>query len=180
MAMYAVGKLYHPNRTRWPQSPQFNFRSGLYELVLFFENATKAEIDAVRRDPAEFALTTTGNPDLLFFLYRFGSRVPWGDAPYSWHMVPADQRSLPVALAPEQGILLPIILVEATTGIILAMRQVSLSPHFSRALVDHIIAQAARPFSQPRYDAALTRTYMRYPDSAQMITDAVARTHGGD
>jgi hypothetical protein len=60
--------------------------------------------------------------------------ILWSDAPYTWHMVPAEQRSGPPELAPGQGGLLTIILVNAETGLVGALRAVSLAPRFSRHL----------------------------------------------
>jgi hypothetical protein len=40
----------------WPQTPQFNYRGGQLELVLFFDQPAPAEVLAVKEDRSEFAL----------------------------------------------------------------------------------------------------------------------------
>jgi hypothetical protein len=54
--LYAVGQPYHPDRKMWPQTPQFNYRGGECELVLFFDQPTPAEVRAVKEGRSEFAL----------------------------------------------------------------------------------------------------------------------------
>ena len=49
-----VGKPYHPDRKMWPQTPQFNYRGGECELVLFFDQPTPAEVRAVKEGRSEF------------------------------------------------------------------------------------------------------------------------------
>lgn len=175
---YKVGERYHPDRTSWPESPQYNYRAGAHMLDLFYRNLSASEIDDIRFAPVELAINTQASKDVIFFLYRFGS-APWSDAPYTWHMVTKDEQTMPATLADGEGQLLSVTLVEATNGIIRALRVVSMSPHFSRKLHDAIRAQAARPFDQATYDAELARCYQRYPDSQALLAGAV-RTHGGD
>lgn len=180
---YRVGQPYSPTRRGWPEIAQYNYRQGGHELVLFFRSPTSREIRAVRQGAAEFALYH--HEDLVVLLYRFGppgEGVPWSDAPYTWHLVPPEQRTLPPAgdeLGPEARALLSVILVDAGTGIVRALRQVSLSPEFTRALHDAIREQAARTWSEPVYDAQVDMLYGRYPTTEALLAAARARTAGG-
>ena len=84
--------------------------------------------------------------------YRFqhpAGGIPWSDAPSHYHLVPQAERIPPPEpgqLTPESRALLEVILVNATGGQIRAMRQLSLSPEFTRAMFRAIAHQAARPF----------------------------------
>jgi hypothetical protein len=68
-------------------------------------------VQAVRKGECEFAVTVDG--PVIFFLYRFGHAITWSDAPYSWHLVPEPQRSLPEVESEESGALLHVVLVDA-------------------------------------------------------------------
>jgi len=45
-------------------------------------------VSEVSRGQAEFAMIV--EPPVLVLAYRFGQSIPWGDAPYSWHLQPVD------------------------------------------------------------------------------------------
>lgn len=176
---YAVGQPYSPIRTRWAEGVEYNYRDGAHELRVFFNHVSEQDVDRIVRGNAEFAVNASASPDIIFFLYHFGDAVPWSDAPYSWYMVPLDQRATLLVLPAGTGVLLSIVLVEAMNGIILGLRTVSLSPHVSRVLHEAITQQIARPFTQTVFDAELARVYATYPDSTDLLRGAV-RSHAGD
>lgn len=180
--MYAieVGKLYNPNRKVWPETTQYNFRDGGHELVLFYRRPTASEIQAVRTGKAEFALAVYES--VLFFLSNFGGADHWDDAPFSIHLVPEAQRTIPPPPAtPETRALLSVILVDAASGLVRAMRQLTLSPDFTAKLVGLIHAQAALPFpGQTRYDQQVAAYYRRYNSNQMATLAAVARCVGGE
>src|SRR5947209_19360720 len=118
MYKYEVGKLYSPNRTSWPEGVEYNWRQNTHELKLYYRPPKASEIAAVKQGAAEFALSVVG--DILFLVFRFGPQ-PWSDAPYTWWMVPADQRTPPPELAGEERVLLNVLLIDAGTGIIRAV-----------------------------------------------------------
>lgn len=177
MHEYRVGQRYHLARGTWPEGAQYNYRQGQHELLLFFKWPTAREIEAVRVRDAEFGVYA--HEDLVVLLYQFGSGVRWSDAPYSWHLVPAEQRNLPPVPDEEERAFLHVILVDASTGVIRAMRAVTFSPAFTRVLHAAIRDQAARPFDAARYDQALKRLYRQYPTTETLLAAANARTRGG-
>lgn len=175
---YRVGEPYVPGRRNWPEHVEYNFRGGEHELRLFLADLTAREIQDVRRGEAEFALVV--EQPVIAFCYRFGRAIPWSDAPYSWHRVPEDQRTLPEPLPSGEGrALLHVILVEARSGIVQVLREVSLSPAFTAALHLAIREQAVRPWDAAEFDRVLTGLYRQYPTSAALVARAVARTRGG-
>jgi len=118
---------------------------------------------------------------VVSFPYPFGEAVPWSDAPYSGHLVarhePA-QATPPAALGEsEEARDLPqVVLVDAGTGIIRALRSLSFSPAYSAALRRASRAQAARPWVGAReYDRLHPAAYRRYPTSAAMVQAATAK-----
>jgi hypothetical protein len=177
MAQFEVGKLYNPNKQRWLEASQYSFRGGQHELVLFFSNPTPQEVEAVRRGTAEFALDV--ELPLIVLCYRFCDGIPWSDAPYTYHVLSEHERGLP----PETDgstirALLLVFLVDAETGILLAMRQVTLSPEFTTRLHEAIREQALLPWDRAEYDRALAELY-RTRSTSVLVKTASVRCVGG-
>ena len=96
-------------------------------------------------------------------LYRFGHGVDWSDAPYSIHLVqPQEDRILPPEVV-DAGVILNIVLVDASTGIIKALRAISMPPGFTQPLHKAIREQAAMPFTRAAYNGELESLYKGYP-----------------
>lgn len=176
MRTLAVGQLLEPGVTRYDEMPEYNYRSGVHRLIIAMKNLTPEEIDAVRHADVKLAFTVIG--DVLIFQYRFGAVLPWSDAAYTWHKVPAAEQIRPPQLVGDQRVLLESILVEATTGIIHALRVVSLSPSMSRRLHEAINRQADAPFPAD-YDTQTRRVFATYT-SRQLRDRALASCTGGD
>ncbi len=177
--IYVVGQLYDPRRTEWPERAEYNYRSGEHELRIFFPHLTRPEIDAVARASVRLALYTEGH-DLLVLLWRFGDQ-PWADAPYSWWRVDENER-LPLPEDPPAGLSVPlsIILVESTNGVLRALRVVSPTHDFARALCQAIQRQAATPLDTARYEAHVASLYRRYPTSEVLAAHAQHRCQIGE
>jgi hypothetical protein len=110
--------------------------------------------------------------------------VPWSDTPFSWHLAPEGRRQLPPApdeVSPDTRALLQVVLTDATTGLVRALRAVSLAPDFTRTLFAAVAAQAAAPWCGPAaYDRQLDAACRRWPSSVALMRAAVARCAGGD
>lgn len=178
-----VGELYVAGRTSWPEAIEWNWAKDLNELRLFFTNPSSQEIQAVKRGKVEFGLVV--RQDIIFLAFRFlpapGNQqgIPWSDAPYTYHMLPQDRKGLPEAdPGPEERSLLQIVLVDAGTGVSLAIRGVTLSPEFTQKMFAAIRAQAEQPFNQQVYDQHLRGVYTTY-QSKQLYSLARARCTGG-
>ena len=176
MRTLTVGHLLEPGVTRFDEMPEYNYRSGVHRLIIAMRNLTAKEIEAVKSATVKLAFTVIG--DVIVFQYRFGTVLPWSDATYTWHKVSAAEQIRPRALTGEQRMMLEIILVEATTGIIQALRVVTMSPTMSRRLHEAINRQADAPFPTD-YDAQLQRLFANYT-SAQLRDRALASCTGGD
>lgn len=176
-----VGELYNAGHTTWPECAQFSCSGGGWELVLFLATPSGSEIGAARTGRAEFALLVRG--PVLFFLYRFGapgSGIPWSDAPTTIHLIAESDRKLPPApTTPEQRAVLQLMLVDAATGILRALRQLSLSHEMTEALYGATIAQAAQPWDQAGYERTVQAAYTEFPNSVEMATAAPVRCVGG-
>lgn len=167
-----VGKLYSDRRTTWEERADFNWRNGAFELRIFMDRPTREEVWAIRKGRSEFALYQDG--PALFLLYRFHPGVPWSDASYTVHLVPVEDRSrMPEVGSAQERWLLTVILVDARTGIIQALRQVTFPLELSHALTEAIREQERTPWDEAAYDAAIRSVYDRYP-----TTEALLRASG--
>jgi hypothetical protein len=173
-----VGQPLVAGKTHWPECVEFNLYDNSLELRLFFGRPSKAEIRGVQDGACSFGFLTSG--DVLFFLYRFAG-VSWSDVPYSWHLVPPERRVFPAM--PDTGEtrgLLQVILIDAETGIVQALRAVTLGRDFTRLFLRAIRAQASMSWcGQAEYDRQLAAVYQRYPTTDKLLAAARAQTNGG-
>lgn len=181
---YEVGRPYSDTRRRWPEGVDFNYRDGAHELRLFWRSPSAAEIQGVKTGRAEFAITPW--MDTILFLFRFNGACDWSDQPYSWHLTEAGvgpQEIPPPLDSPDDAAfrqILNVILVDADTGIIKALRAVTFSPEFTRVLHKAIREQAERPFpGDVEYARQIEAAYRRWSSSYAMTNSAIARCVGG-
>ena len=181
---YTVGQLYNPKRRHWPEASQLYWRDGAHELVLFLASPSPEEVQDIRDGRLELALLPYRSA--LFLLYQFG-RMPWSDVPYNIHLVERvmGPQVLPSRLdSPDDETYrawLHVVLVDAVTGIVQALRAVSMSPAFTRRLHQEIRAQ--REVEWPghfQHDLAIQTMYEHFPTSQGMLVEAVARCVGGE
>lgn len=124
-------------------------------LVLIWGNPRPDEIRAVQSETALFSVCRLST-DLLFLCYRFGD-MPWSDQPYHRAL---EVRARGVFSLPEfwpgQLLLLTVVLVEAESTIVRALRQLTLGPEASQVLLETAAEQAELPAN---YDEQIQQTY---------------------
>jgi hypothetical protein len=153
-----VGRPYHPARQSWPQGADYNYQAaadghGAHELRIFLAAPTAKEIEAMRNGPVEFGFFA--EPEGLFIVTRFSSSLSF-DCSYQWHRLEEADRVPPPPFeetSPALRALLTIILVDAATGIVRALRAVSYSPEFTRSLHRAIADQVAGPYDAAAHQA---------------------------
>jgi hypothetical protein len=177
MAALQVGKPYIVDLPSIAPRAEYHYRVGCHELLLCFCHPTEDEIAAVRSGDSEFALLIYGL--VIFFLYRFEKAISWSEAPYSWHLVPPDQRQPPPTLETTgMRALVSVVLVDADHNIVRALRTIALSPEFTRALHVAIAEQAAGRWNRDDFEAQLRSAYQSWPTTEQMLSRAIARSGG--
>jgi hypothetical protein len=175
--LYVVGQLYVATRTHWEERTDYNFRQGEHELRLFINAPTEIEIEAIESAEVELGLYVEGSA--IFLLYRFGSILS-GEGSYSWWLVQPDQRTIPTEPGEQERALLHIVLVDAKTGILRAMRAITFSPRFTANLHAAIRKQAKSGFDPREHEKDIARAYRRYPDTGDMFGAAADRCIGGE
>jgi len=165
-----VGALYRAGRRSWPERGQYMLREDGHELALFFASPSGREADVVSRGDVELGVLVRGA--VIFFLYRFGAagEIDWSDAPFSIHRVPAEERVDPGRIGALAR--LTVALVDATSGLVRALRRLSLPPAFSGALQAALVAQAKASYDPGVYSADLNAAYDRFAHSRQMAARA--------
>jgi hypothetical protein len=176
-----VGKLYDPRRTVWEERADLNFRSVAHELRLFLGGATRAEVEAVQSGPVLFRFFA--EPEGLFLITRFGTRMSF-DCSYHWRQMAeatGDRTMLPLSAeaSPALRALVTIILVEATSGIVLAIRTVRFSPEFTRAIHRAIRDQAGAPYDRAAHERWAEGMTARF-STDQLWVKCTMRCRGGD
>jgi hypothetical protein len=145
-----VGKPYDPRLRSWSEGADYNFRSGAHELRIFLARPTRSEVEAIRSGPVDFGFFT--EPMGLFLITQFGSRLSF-DCSYHWQRMAevTGDRMLPPPseeTSPALRALVAIILVEATSGVVLVLRAVTFSPEFTRAIHRAIADQVGAPYDR--------------------------------
>lgn len=179
MHIVAIGKPLFENRNNLPEAIEYNYQAGDHTLLLSMKNLHPKEIEAVRETEAEFGLYCENG--IVFLLYRFGEILPWSDSAFSWWNVAEEDRRIPAPPEnPAERILLKIILVEAGSGIVKAIRVTTLSPQFTEKLHEAIRRQAmSEPFSR---DEFVTRSLSIYETKtpADLAAESIVKTKGGE
>jgi hypothetical protein len=137
----------------------YNYDRSGHRLTILLRNPTAQEIEDVKSGDLQFGLVVYGS--VIILLHKMGDS-PWADAPYSWHLVPEENRQIPPVetLTPETRALLHIILVDSVTGIIKAQRLVTFSPQFTKSL--HTAIRDQSQISNERYDAEVDGLFAGY------------------
>jgi hypothetical protein len=179
MQIVAIGKPLFENRTELPEAIEYNYQSGDHTLLLSMKNLHPKEVEAVREAEAEFGLYCENG--IVFLLYRFGEVLPWSDSAFSFWNVAEEDRQIPAPqMNPAERILLKIILVEAATGIVKAIRVTTFSPQFTEKLHDAIRRQASgEPFSRDEFVGRSLQIYQKFTPF-DLAANAVVKTKGGE
>lgn len=179
MQIVAIGKPLFESRTELPESVEYNYQAGDHTLLLSMKNLNPKQIEAVRFEEAEFGLYCENG--IVFLLYRFGEILPWSDSAFSWWNVAEEDRQMPAPQTnPAERILLKIILVEAATGVVKAIRVTTLSPAFTEKLHAAIRQQAtSEPFSREEFVNRSLGIYQKLTPF-ELAANAIVKTKGGE
>lgn len=173
----AVGKPFSPERTTWDDvSFEYRFFSGNHLLQLCLGSPSPKEIAAFKTSPVRVGLYLEGN--VIFLLFRIEGCMEWSDQAFSIRLVDEKDQALP-PLPPGLRILLTLILVNADSGIVMAIRAVTFSPHFSRLLHMAMRHQKDSAFNASAHQSTIEAVYRRFPNSKALAKAAVLIERAG-
>jgi hypothetical protein len=132
MTMIAVGQLYQAGRTSWPEGIDFNLLASGPELRLFMRSPTAAEVADVRKGEAWGAIYREAS--VAITAWRFGA-FRWMDVSFDHTRTPSDIRMTDFP-SDEFYLVTTVLLVDAATGILHAIRTVTMSPAMSCAVIE--------------------------------------------
>ena len=91
------------------------------------------------------------------------------DAPFTPHLVPPEARHFPQPTTPKTRYPLTVVMADAATGMIKALRYATLSPSISQQMHGATAALLHRPFDNGEYHQAVNDMYTRHPDPSSML-----------
>lgn len=175
---YEVGQLYNPQIRYWAaETPSLRMTADYgIELALFYHGPTSVEIQAVRNGLAQFAWIDTDGP-VGVLAFRFGT-LNWADCPFTPHRKEPDyEPGLPELVAGRHlTVVCP--LVDATTGIIKAIRLTTWPAEFATAVKASVDRMREAPYTKLAHDAALDGLYA-YETYELVQLRSAARCVGG-
>ena len=175
--VYIVGQLFDAHVRRWDEGAMYLYHMDIHQVLIFLSKIRPYEQQAFVRGVAHFGLYVDG--DVITLLFKMdgpdGRGIDWHEAPYSWHLVPREARTLPPspeAISEGAGVPVFIFLIDASTGILQALRTVSLSNEFARKLCEAIRQQTSRPFNQQKYMRQVMSLRQRFPSPLDLANKA--------
>lgn len=150
MRALRIGDPLHQGVTGFEEGAHYNYTMGGHTLILSVKNPLLSQINAVKEGEAVFGLMV--REEAIFLLCRFGS-LDWQVTHYNWWINPPVLRPDPRADAQcVQGrAVLAVALVNASDGIVHALRSVRLHEEFSHHLLSAVEAQTRPRFDPWRY-----------------------------
>ena len=170
----------HPRYIPRMPGPQFQVDTGGLTLMIAERRPTPMEVYGARRGSIHLGLLPFGM-HTLFLLAKFEHLYNgWIDAPMAWARVPVPLRALPDR-ADDEGLPLTLTLVDAASGIVHALRMLTVTPTFARALTAAVRNQEANlaEYSEAAHEAEIAQAYRRFPDPTAMLRATVIVEKGG-
>lgn len=172
MRRLKVGLPLQQGATDFEEGVHYNYTPGGHMLTLSRKNPGRSEIHDVQRAQSTFALRIAN--EALFLLARFGD-CPWRVAHYNWWINPPIMRPDPLTdlQSLDGGVSVSVCLVNASDGIVEALRAVRLPYRFSYLLVENVELQSRHRFDPYDYLATVEDAKRKYPDGSSMVADAI-------
>lgn len=176
--MLAVGQPFAPERQKWPDgSFEYRYFDGNHLLQICV--ASPSEQDTAVFLNGRMHVGLYAEQGVVFFLFRIEGFMEWSDQAFSIRLVGEADRGLP-RIEDNERLLLTLVLVDADTGLVSAMRMVTYSPHFSRLFVRKLQAQLDAPvFDRSEHFATVEEIYKQFPTSKAMAKAALVIERAG-
>lgn len=159
--------------------------SGHWELLWAIASPTESEIEGMSKGSIECRLAVVENIPFFCFraLYLDEVVIPWQEGPFNGNFIPGGKQyfefeRIAMLSNPEIRIGLPIILVDYMDLRIQAMRFSSLSPEFSKSLLEAIANCEVK--DKREYNALLLSIYSKFPVNYISENFAISQCQVGD
>jgi hypothetical protein len=172
-----VGKPFSEKRNKWIDgSFEYRYWSGNHLLQLCFSSPSQKDIEAFSSGRVDVGLYIEAN--VIFWLFRIERLMDWSDQGFSIRLLSEAEQFIP-PMSDDGRIPLNLVLVDADTGLVSALRMVTYSPHFTRLFYRAIQRQKDAEFDHQRHADTVAAIYKRYPNSKDLVRSAVVVERAG-
>jgi len=170
-----VGKPIEGCIKQYQEGVKFDFDNSGAVLFIMFRDPTNQEIESIRKGRLQIGICTLSN--IIFMLFKFGN-LNWIDAPFDIHLA-QNQSFLNVEMNESQGFGMSMFLVDASTGILQAMRLIGWPHRLSQIFIEEAKKQVEQAFEQSEYDRKIDAVYMKYSTNDLVRFGQIFRLEGG-
>lgn len=168
MVSYSVGQIVE-NFIGHEECTKFDMDDSGATLYVFFQKPDQKEIEQFKAGN-NFEIRFTELQNIIFITVKIGS-LNWMDAPYSTHLSP----NLTSFHFPNegQGLGLTVMLIDACSGEIKAIRFMGLSEKFTAKLFGVMMEDKVKPFNESEYRNNIRKVFAKYNTNqiVRMSTD---------
>ena len=175
MQILAINEPFDQTINCWPEGTMFNVDASGHWLIYFYSSPSQVETRSIQGGEAQFGLFIADS--VIFLLHQFGE-MPWNDAPYSVWLVSEEERKLP-EVSDHFHALLRIVMVDTSTGLVAALRALTFSAQFTKALHQAIHVQASLPWDRSLHEQTIQEVYGRFT-AADMVLQSRVFCKGGE
>lgn len=170
LRQYKVGKPFEEGINWYNEETRFDFDQSGPILLIFLENPTVKEIEAIRAGEVKIGFYEIDG--IIFMLFKF-EEIPWIDAPYSIHL---SGNTEPVNIEEDKGYGLQIFLIDANTGILKVIRLIGMGNEWSRRFREAILKQKNTKFDPYEYNQKIEKIYRTY--SSRKLAEMIPTKNG--
>lgn len=172
-----VGKPFSDKRTKWTDgSFEYRYWSGNHLLQLCIASPSESDIEAFRSGRVDIGLYVESN--VIFWLFRIEGVMDWSDQGFSVRLLPESEQDTP-PISDAGRIPLTLVLVDADTGLVTALRMVTYSPHFTRLFYRAMQRQKDAQFDPKLHREKVAAIYQRFPNSKALVRSAIIMERAG-
>ena len=153
---------------------QFQIDSDGPTLNLYYNRPVQSEISAFRKGAIQVGLVKAGAHTLFFIFSIDGVTAGFSDCSFALGLVHPDSRNIDIR-APDHGWLCKMLLIDAQTGVVCAMRAATFTPLFSQILDELVLEQRSvlDRFAVQLHEQEIIVAHKRWPFPNDMVRDAI-------
>jgi hypothetical protein len=177
----AVGTPFDPSLSNLPEGNRLMVADSLVLFASFRDQPDRGEIEAVRHGRCEFFLWSRGSQIVICLHCRSSRGEFWADAPFDVRGLQGEEGHPaplpPAADQPAFGEAI-VVLSDARSGVVAAVRALSLSDHFMRSLTAAVYRQSLVPLDEAEAQHDMLSLYARYPTAERFAQACEIRCEG--